>query len=502
MTNNEFEQLRARGYLWITAAGWVASLLFAVMAFLIDGANLAVVLGSIAMNAVPTYCVLNKRIDNSAMVGVALMAAAQPALLTYTMRGLAWQIDMHMYFFVALAMMTVLCSVRPILVAAAAIALHHLFLSFTAPSWVFAGGGEIGRVLIHAVAVVLQASALGFIAVSLAALFERNAAARQRSETLAADSELARERAEAALAEVEQEREARLREQREQAERRRAELLKFSQEFESSVAVVVTTVSNAAQALEHAASSLDEVASETGRQATEVASSSGQASVAVEAVASNVAQLVRSIRQIAENAAQQSELSTLARQKSKSGNSTVTTLSERSDTISRSTSEIADIAQRTNILALNATIAAVSAGGAGRGFAVVAQEVKSLALQSAKATETIVELLQGIRDGTEEAEESFARIADAIGELTSASEAIRRAVDQQRNVASNIETNARETAQGVLEVSTRIEELAANAERTGRYSGSVRTAASGLVEQSRALQQATQTFVQQLRSAA
>ena len=79
------------------------------------------------------------RFDRHARLSVAIMIVLVPALLLYVLRGAAWQIDMHMYFFVALASLTILCDWRPLVLGAALIAVHHVLLSLTTPSWVLCG---------------------------------------------------------------------------------------------------------------------------------------------------------------------------------------------------------------------------------------------------------------------------------------------------------------------------------------------------------------------------
>ncbi|MEG3597239.1 MAG: chemotaxis protein, partial [Pseudomonadota bacterium] len=222
--NDEISSLRQRGIVWLTMAGWTVSGAFVLMALFTGIYGWQALIASVAINLPPSLVALQKRHDATARLVVGLMIAAQPALLLYATRGIEWQIDMHMYFFVALASLTVLCDLRPIVAGALLIAAHHLLLALVAPSWVFAGGGGIPRVLIHALAVVLQAGILGTIAVSLTATLRRSASAREE-----AQQALESTRAERAL-----------REQLEHDlnERRRTELVEIGQAFETSVSRV------------------------------------------------------------------------------------------------------------------------------------------------------------------------------------------------------------------------------------------------------------------------
>ena len=493
-SSDALADLRRKGLVWLSVAGWFATAcLIALSPFTVLPAGDAIMISAL-VNLIPTWCAWHGRFDGAARMSAGIMAAAQPALLVFVMRESGWQIDMHMYFFVALAMLTVLCDVRPFLIAASLIALHHVTLAYTAPEWVFAGGGGWQRVLVHALAVVLQCGALCFIAVSLQKLFAN--VSRARDESIAAT-----DRAEAALREVESER-ARNETLTEEANAsRRAELLALADDFERSVSGVAQAVGEAAGTLDRAAQSLDDVARDTGSQAADVAASAAQASQAAQTVAANIARLSQSIGTIAINAGQQSELSGHAAKRSNDGDRALGSLGERSANIGASAQTIAGIAAKTNLLALNAAIEAASAGEAGRGFAVVAQEVKDLARQAGAATTEITEVLAAMENGTLEAETSFRQIGEAIAELTTTATEIRREVEAQRLAASQIESSADDTASGVGQMAARIGSVAQSVRTTEQLSGEVRTAARALADQADALHRATGSFVRNLRAA-
>lgn len=494
MNNNEIENLRRKGVIWIAFAGWGATLAMAALIPLMGDQAAQAALVSILLNALPSLCAWQRRSDGSARAAVALMAALQPALLLYAMRGAAWQIDMHMYFFVALATLTILCDIRSILLAAVAVAIHHLVLSFASPEWVFSGGGGIERVLIHALAVVLQASVLCFIATTLHSLILRLGSAVEESENAA-------RAAEEALHVAQSEREERSRLEDRQAERRREDMLRVANEFESSVSEVTAAVAKSAQALDEAMCSLDETASDTGRQAGEVAASASQVSSAIDSVADSVAELSRSIGNIAVTAGQQDQLANEAGQRSSSGGQAIKSLAQQSNTIGDTTRSIAHVAEMTNLLALNATIEAASAGDAGKGFAVVAQEVKDLASQAARATQEIDKLLSGVRKGSGEAETSFGKLSEAIAALASSAMTIRTDVDSQRTATSAIELNIGDTAAGTEEMARRSAMLAERADTTRQLSGDARSNVKDLLATIRSLEQSASTFVANIKAA-
>ncbi|MEC8773072.1 MAG: methyl-accepting chemotaxis protein, partial [Pseudomonadota bacterium] len=346
--NDEISSLRQRGIVWLTMAGWTVSGAFVLMALFTGIYGWQALIASVAINLPPSLVALQKRHDATARLVVGLMIAAQPALLLYATRGIEWQIDMHMYFFVALASLTVLCDLRPIIAGALLIAAHHLLLALVAPSWVFAGGGGIPRVLIHALAVVLQAGILGTIAVSLTATLRRSASAREE-----AQQALESTRAERAL-----------REQLEHDlnERRRTELVEIGQAFETSVSRVATALADTALTLDETTGQLDTVARDTGSGAAGAAQAAAAASHAVATVADHIASLSASIGNIAVTVSQQDTLASEADGRSQSGGVSVEQLVGHSTDIAHATRAIAEVADHTNMLALNATIEAAAAG--------------------------------------------------------------------------------------------------------------------------------------------
>ena len=508
MNLTELDGLRERGVRLVALCGWLATIGGALLAILgFAEMNRMVFALSVASNLLPTYYAARHRHDLTARIGVAMMTVVHPALIVYLMRGNAMQMDMHLYFLVALAVLTTLYDWRPIVAASSLIAVHHVVLDLLAPDMVFLGGASLTRVAIHASAVIVQAGMLGYITIQLTALIMEQGRARDRSEALADEATDARARAETALAQARmlEETAAAERARRKESEARasetqRIELLRIAGEFERSVAGVAGAVGGAAARLERSARSLNMLARDTGKQAADVASAAVQASDAAQSVAGGVATLSLSIGSIVANVAQQAELTDHACAASVHGDHVVRALAGRTDNIGEFVHLIDSIASQTNLLALNATIEAARAGDAGRGFAVVAQEVKTLAGQAASATSEVGSIVSGIHSGASEAEASFRDVAAAIGELAQAATAIGAAIDQQRTATGSIERSAAEAATGVDDMAHRIAGVSDSATAAEKLSDEVQSAAGDLLGHAETLQVAMQTFAAHLRA--
>ena len=159
---NELTKLRVRGVLLLTILGWVSTAALLLLTLLFDYRNEGMpVVISIAINLIPTYYANQERYDAAAGAVLGIMAAIQPALLIYMLQGHPWQMEGHMFFFIGLAALTLVCDWRPIAVAVGVIAVHHVLLSYVAPEWVFIGSGDLVRVMVHALAVSMVLGVLG-----------------------------------------------------------------------------------------------------------------------------------------------------------------------------------------------------------------------------------------------------------------------------------------------------------------------------------------------------
>ncbi|MCC2981636.1 MULTISPECIES: methyl-accepting chemotaxis protein [unclassified Sphingomonas] len=464
------------------------------------------VAAAVLVNVTPLILTVRAPHALATRLSFAVLAALLPAVYVFLLTGNPWQMDAHMYFFVALSALALMCDWRPLALASVLIILHHLLLSYAMPLWVFQDGGAISRILIHGLAVAAQCAALIYLVRRLQAMILAQDAARVESEQLAHIAEVEREKAVDSLAAMklaeEQsalERERRMWAEARLADERRSALMALADDFEQSVSSVAIAIEGAAAALEGSAATLTRIAADTGRQASEVAAGAAQAAGATQDVATAVRRLTDSIGDIAESANAQAELTSAVRSNADAGKGAVLDLAERAGDIGGLVNEIHEIATRTNLLALNATIEAARAGEAGRGFAVVAGEVKQLAGGTARASGKIVALIEGVRDGVRATEANIVGAADAVSRVATTAGDIKGAVADQREVASDIERTAHEAARGVDMIEQRIARVATVANETNTLACQVREAAGALSDHARCLRRSTDGFVDHLR---
>lgn len=509
MSSADLDRLRRRGAKILVTTGWATTGGIFLLSLALGGQHTwsALLLGAVA-NLFPTLMLLRRQFDLPSRLLLGTLAAIHPALAVFALSGHAWQMDAHMYFFVALAALTILCDWRPIALASGLIAGHHIILDLLAPTFVFTEASDFGRIFFHAFAVILQLAILGYLTDRLQKLITNQSEARSESERLAVEADSRRHEAETAVSAIRaaEAREAEERTRRETIERdaaiqRRTEMLALATAFQQSVADVVRAVGSAAGDLDESASALNNLARKASLELSATAETATRSSAAANGLAEGVEGLSTSIVAIAASVEQQAQLSGDAKQRSVSGEAAVKALSGRADAITRFAQSIHEIASHTNLLALNASIEAARVGEAGRGFAIVAGEVKQLAGEASGATDEIRALAGTVQDGASVAHDALAEIAAMVAELANAADAIRAEVGQQRATARSIETSARETAEDATSVTQRLIGVVQVASDTEQLSSRVSGAASGLSHSARDLERATEKFVEQLRAA-
>jgi methyl-accepting chemotaxis protein len=270
--------------------------------------------------------------------------------------------------------------------------------------------------------------------------------------------------------------------------------------FEAEVGSVVEAVANAAAQMQGSARALTGSAEVSGREADAVAEASGRAGADVQAVAASAEELAASVSEITRQVSEGAGVARAAAEEARATDGTVQGLAQAAQRIGDVVRLISDIAGQTNLLALNATIEAARAGEAGKGFAVVASEVKSLASQTAKATEEIAGQIGAIQGATGDAVTALQSISGTIERMNEVTAAIAAAVEEQGAATREIARSAALVAEGTGAVGRRIEDVREAAGETGRSAAEVLTASGELAEQASALRQKSSDFLQQVRS--
>ena len=303
-------------------------------------------------------------------LAVAVALVGQVSLLVFAFNGHPWQVEMHFYYFVVLALLLGFCDWRVLIVAAGLIALHHAGLNIVLPDAVYPGGTDYFRVAVHAIAVVIETAMLVFIGLAISSSFAAVDEARRIAEQSADELEKFASQQTVSL---------------EETTRRAGRTDAVLDRFNSEMADSVTILHAAAKTLQDNSTKLEVATTRASAQAVAASVTCEETSGKVGSAAHAGEELARTIAHVGENAAQSSRLAAEAVYEAERTSATIDEMAAVAQEIGKVTELITAIAGQTNLLALNATIEAARAGEAGRGFAVVAQEVKALAAQTAGA---------------------------------------------------------------------------------------------------------------------
>ncbi len=287
---------------------------------------------------------------------------------------------------------------------------------------------------------------------------------------------------------------------RSEAEKREA-LIAMANRFDASVGRLVAMMASGAGELEATAKSMSGTAESTNARATAVSSAATEASSRVQTVATAAEELSSSITEISRQVAQSAEVTGRAVESARRTDAIVRALADGAQQIEHVAELISSIAGQTNLLALNATIEAARAGEAGRGFAVVAAEVKSLASQTAQATQEIGDRIAQIQNATKEAVGAIDGITSTIEEVSAIAATIGSAIEEQGAATAEIARNVTQTAQATREVTANIGGVSTAANETGGAAGHVLSAATNLSKQAEQLAAEVNTFLAGVRAA-
>ena len=271
--------------------------------------------------------------------------------------------------------------------------------------------------------------------------------------------------------------------------------------FNDEISQALHIVDVSAHDLEETANGLSINAAATSRQSTAAASASREASAGAQNVAAATDELSARVREVSQQASQSAAIATRAMVQASQSHRSIGGLASTTGEIDDVVKLIADIAAQTNLLALNATIEAARAGEAGRGFAVVATEVKSLANQTAGATDAIAQRIAALQTATQESVTAIAEIGRTITEIDAIARTIATSAGHQEVRIADIVSNIQEAARGARDVSANITGVSLAAAETGKASTSVLSSAKDLSSQADRLRHRVSTFFETIREA-
>lgn len=328
-----------------------------------------------------------------------------------------------MYYFAVLAVLAGFCDWRPIVAGAGLTALHHLTLQYALPAAVFYQGGSLLRVLLHAVVVIIETSFLATFAVIMERMFSVNEQNLLLAQSIAERERRAGEREKTLADEL----------------GRRAEILRATvSSFRGHMDQAMAILDRSAEAMQDEARNLIGSSDQARLQTGLVSEASTGTMRGIDHLSAASQELAVSIAEIGRNVSHSATGSKDATSLARRASGEIEELARTSESAGAVVDIIRGIAAQTGMLALNATIEAARAGELGRGFAVVAGEVKSLAAQTAKATDEVSTQIHAMQQATQRSLKAIHDIVDAIGEVERVADAIAMSVDEQGRATSEI----------------------------------------------------------------
>jgi methyl-accepting chemotaxis protein len=478
----DLEQQRKTGTSLLVGALWAFAVIAALASLIVGGNWLAIGGGAalLAGGATVAWKILPQ--GPQLRIAVAMMLMAQVSILVAALSGHPWQIDMHMAYFAALALLAVYCDWKAIVAAAATVAVHHLLLSYVLPAAVFPGAASLGRVIVHAVILVLEAGVLIGIAVNLDRMFRtldsRNAATQKALAEAEAATRSVEEGHRAQVATRHAHDEERRTVEAEQArvvdslatalERLAAGDLtsRIEEEFTGRYAKLRVDFNSAVSRLRDAMATISSTTDGIDNGADEISHAAGNLSrrtehqaASLEETAAALDEITATVRKTAGVAREASQVVTETRSQAETSGTVVQDAVRAMSAIETSAGEIGqiigvidEIAFQTNLLALNAGVEAARAGDAGKGFAVVASEVRALAQRSADAAKEIKALIAASATNVGQG-------VDLVGRTGKALSSIVQQVVRIDQLVSEIASSAQEQALGLSEVNTAVNEM-------------------------------------------
>jgi len=270
-------------------------------------------------------------------------------------------------------------------------------------------------------------------------------------------------------------------------------------EFETRLSSLLAEIREVSETLGHETEQLSTISADSEAAVQVATGATGNVSDNVNSVAASAEEMSASVNEISRQVTMSAGVAEEATRHAKDSESRIRELADRADKINEVLKMIGDIAEQTNLLALNATIEAARAGDAGKGFAVVASEVKSLANQSANATEEIGKLLAGIRDATNDAVNVNNKIVSVVSQISDNSNAIASAVKEQSAATEEIARAAQMAAAETVEAGRSVENMHEVANKVSNTAEVTAGAVSALSDKTEMLFESSQSFIASIR---
>ena len=288
--------------------------------------------------------------------------------------------------------------------------------------------------------------------------------------------------------------------QRGTEDKRRA-LMTVADQFDRQVRGVGESVATAGYEMGGAAREVPKTATAATRQAGSALAAAEQATVNVQGVAAAMEEMAATGAEISRQVSRASTIAHDAAEEGRRTNASVASLAEAAQKVGDVVQLIQDIAAQTNLLALNATIEAARAGDAGKGFAVVAGEVKSLANQTAKATNDIRAQISSIQNETGAALTAIQGISQTVHGVEEIAATIATAVDQQSAAMQEVSANIQQAAERTQVVARDLKAVSDGLSTNGAAADAVLTSADRLAQQGQVLRREVDGFLSTIRAA-